>query len=259
MLFTDHPARHPRAVLLSLLLSYALGLLLPSIAQAEEEAGPRLQTRSEVLLNLIDSQGASQERTINSRLRLDLEQHQWRQQTRAQVLYTRSDGRTTKEAYNASHQLNYQWAEDYYSLGFARFQRDRFSKISEREIDLLLGQGYRVLRSEQTEWDLEIAAGARYREPVNNPEVSSEYDPLARAASRWQHQLSEDLRLEQDTAYDLSSDTNSWVLEQSLHVRANRYFSLGLAYTWKRSEDRNQNKIEYDRITSVNLVFSWHN
>lgn len=214
-----------------------------------------IRWKTEAQFSILDSQGEQDSRTVNGRLRLQSETESWRNDTRAQILHAKTEEKVTKENYNLSHQLDYQWTEQFYSLGFARYERNRFATFG-KEADLVGGLGYRMIRKDDTEWDLEGGLGMKSYERSATP-GERESRLLRRAASKLSHDLAENLRLRQEIIYDETRDSNDWRLLHSVAVRANQYFSLSLSHEWKHSRDQVKNNRDIDRITSLNLVFDW--
>lgn len=228
-----------------------IGLMVAQSLAADDQT----RWRAEAQLGILDSKGEQHDRTINGRLRLQSESDFWRNDTRAQFLQTRTDGELTKENHNLSHQLDYRWTERFYSLAFARYERNPFATFG-KEYDLLGGLGYRVIREDATEWDLEAGLGTKITRRSAPPE-EKESSLLRRAASKVSHDLTENLRLRQEIIYDETRDANEWRLMHSFAVRANAYFSLSISHEWKRVDDTVTDVREIDRITSLNLVFDW--
>ncbi|SFX69853.1 DUF481 domain-containing protein [Marinospirillum alkaliphilum] len=228
-----------------------IGLLIAQSLSADEQ----LHWRAEAQLGILDSKGEKHDRTMNGRLRLQSENDLWRNDTRAQFLQTRTDGELTKENYSLSHQVDYRWTERFYSLAFARYERNPFATFG-KEYDLLGGVGYRVIKEAATEWDLEAGLGTKITERSAPPQ-EKENSLLRRAASKVSHDLTENLRLRQEIIYDETRDANEWRLLHSFAVRANEFFSLSISHEWKRVDDTVTNVQEVDRITTLNLVFDW--
>lgn len=212
--------------------------------------------RAEAQLGFVDSRAQQQDRTINGRLRLQSESEFWRNDSRAQLLHTRTDNKTTKENYILSHQVDYQWTEQVYSLASGGYEYKRFATFV-RQYDLLAGMGYRMYYTDRTEWDLEAGLGVKFTERYAAP-YEKERSLLRRAASKWSQDLTENIRLQQEIIYDDTEDASEWRLLHSLAVRANQYFSLSFSHEWKRLDDSLTNDQQIDTITSLNLVFDWN-
>lgn len=219
-------------------------------------ADDSLSWRAEAQLGFVDSRAKQQDRTINGRLRLQSESDFWRNDSRAQLINTRTDKKTTKENYIFSHQLDYQWTEQVYSLASGRYEYKRFATFV-RQYDLLAGMGYRVYQTNRTEWGVEAGLGVKFTERYAAP-YEKERSLLRRAASKWSQDLTENIRLQQEIIYDDSEESSEWRLLHSLAVRANQYFSLSFSHEWKRLDDSLTDDQQIDTITSLNLVFDWN-
>lgn len=220
--------------------------------QAEED---EIQWRSEAQVGFLDSRGKTESRTVNGRLRVQAETLNWRNDTRTNFLYTQTDEVTTQESVTASHQIDYQWTRQLYSLTFGGYSYDRFNTFR-HEYDLVGGIGYRVYRQEEREWDLEAGVGAKYTERNLAPE-DTDWSPLGRLASKFRQELREDLEFQQEIAYNRSQEVESLTILNSLAVKANENLAVSLSYEWRRTEDLDASDAEYDHITTLNLIYRW--
>lgn len=221
--------------------------------EAEDE--DLIQWRSEAQVGFLDSRGKVDSRTLNGRLRVQAETRDWRNDSRANFLHTQSNGSTTQEAMTASHQTDYQWTRQFYSLTFAGYGYDRFAAFR-HEYDLVVGAGYRVFRDKLREWDLEAGAGLKYTERNAEPQ-ETDWSPLGRLASKYRQQLREDLEFQQEIAYNRSQEVEDLRVLNSLAVKANEHLAVSLSYEWRRSEDLDASDAVYDHITTLNLIYRW--
>lgn len=212
--------------------------------------------RSEAQLGFVDSRSEQRDRSINGRLHLQADTSLWRNTTRAQLLHTKTDNKTSKENYLLSHQLDYQWTPALYSLASGRYEYKRFASFG-HQYDLLTGLGYRVLHSDASEWSLEVGLGMKFTER-SAPPYEKDQNLLKRAASKFASDLTETIRFHQEIIYDDAEESREWRLLHSLAVRANAYFSMSLSHEWKRMDEVQTDRHQLDTITSLNLVFNWN-
>ena len=228
------------------------GLLLSSGAALADE---QVKWRTEAQLGVVDSRSEQRDRTINGRLHLQADTELWRNTTRAQLLHTKTDSITSKENYLFSHQLDYQWTPQVYSLASGRYEYRRFASF-DHQYDALAGLGYRVLHSDAREWSLEAGLGLKFTERSIEPQ-EKDHSVLKRAASKFASDLTETIRFQQEIIYDDAEETSEWRLLHSLAVRANDFFSMSVSHEWKRMDDVREAEHQLDTITSLNLVFNW--
>lgn len=232
---------------------------LANPASEETEASTANQAinwRSEAQLGFLDSRGETKEsQTLNGRLRIQAEKDVWRNDTRASFLYTETDKETTDERFIASHQVDYQWTQQIYSLLFGSYRFDGYDAFR-HEYDLVSGLGYRVYRTERREWDLEAGLGAKYTERNAQPR-DTDWSPLGRLASKFRQDLGETFELQQETTFGRSQESEDLRLVNSLAVKANEQLAVSLSYEWRRSKDLDVSDTRYDHITTLNLIYRW--
>lgn len=242
----------------------AYALAAPDLETAIETTGQTLEEgletssivwRSEAQVGFLDSRGKTESRTLNGRLRVQAETVDWRNDSRANFLHTQTDDVTTQESVTLSHQVDYQWTRQLYSLGFLGYTYNRF-KTFRHEYDLITGLGYRVFREPTREWDLEAGAGAKYTER-NQPPGEADWSPLGRLASKFRQELREDLEFQQEIAFNRSQEVENLNILNSLAVKANENLAVSLSYEWRRTEDLDASDAVYDHITTLNLIYRW--
>ncbi|SFC48046.1 Protein of unknown function, DUF481 [Marinospirillum celere] len=215
-----------------------------------------IRWRSEAQVGFLDSRGKTESRTLNGRLRVQAETIDWRNDTRANFLHTQTDDATTQESLALSHQTDYQWTHQFYSLAFAGYSFDRF-KTFRHEYDVVGGLGYRIFRDADREWDLEVGAGIKYTE--RNPEPQEkDWSPLGRLASKFRQELSDDLEFQQEISFNRSQEVENLNIMNSFAVKANEHLAVSLSYEWRRTEDLDASEAVYDHITTLNLIYRWH-
>jgi len=233
----------------------ALATALQAASQELQAEEDEIQWRSEAQVGFLDSRGKTESRTLNGRLRVQAETIDWRNDTRSYFLHTQTDDVTTQEAVTASHQTDFQWTRQFYSLAFGGYSYDRFNTFR-HEYDLVGGVGYRVYRQEEREWDLEAGVGAKYTQRNLAPE-DTDWSPLGRLASKFRQELREDLEFQQEIAYNRSQEVENLNILNSLAVKANENLAVSLSYEWRRAEDLNASEAVYDHITTLNLIYRW--
>lgn len=233
----------------------ALAAALQAAAQDLEVSEDGIQWRSEAQIGFLDSRGKVDSRTLNGRLRLQAETTDWRNDSRANFLHTQTDEVTTQKAVSVSHQTDYQWTRQFYSLILVGYRFDRFAAFR-HEYDGVGGLGYRVFRDEKREWDLEAGAGIQYTERNLEPQ-ETDLSPLGRLASKFRQELRDDLEFQQEIAYNRSREVEDLRILNSLAVKANEHLAVSLSYEWRRSEDLDTSDAAYDHITTLNLIYRW--
>lgn len=229
---------------------------LESAARELEAEEKGLEWRSEAQVGLLDSRGKTETRTLSGRLRLQVESHLWRNDFRANFRHTQTDGSTSQESMNLSHQADYQWTKQFYSLVFAGYGHDRFNTFR-HEYDLVTGVGYRLYRQKNREWDLEAGLGVKHTQR-NDPPQDKDWSPLGRLASKLRLDLRDDLEFQQEIAFNRSQEVESLNIINGLAVKANEHLAVSLSYEWQRSEDLDASEAVYDHITTLNLIYRWH-
>ncbi|WP_404416120.1 YdiY family protein [Marinospirillum sp.] len=235
--------------------SETLDKAFESAARETATAEDEIEWRSEAQVGFLNSRGKTNDRTFNGRVRIRAETPRWRNDSRAHFLHTRSDGKVTQEAFTASHQTDYQWTQQFYSLLFTGLQSDRFATFR-YEYDLVGGLGYRVIRDVRQEWDLEAGLGGQYTERTGPPRETG-FSPLGRLVSKYRQELGENLEFQQTLAYNFSQEVEDLRLYNSLAVKANKHLAVSLSYEWRRSVDQQNLVSSYDQITTLNLIYSW--
>lgn len=219
---------------------------------AEKE---KLEWRSEAQVGLLDSRGKTETRTLSGRLRLQLETRDWRNDSRVNFRHTQTDSSTSQEKVALSHQTDYQWTRQFYSLVFAGYGYDRFNTFR-NEYDLVGGVGYRLYRQKAREWDLEAGLGVKHTERNEAPQ-GKDWSPLGRLASKLRLDLGDDLEFQQEISYNRSQEVEGLNILNSLAVKANENLAVSLSYEWRRSEDLDISEAVYDHITTLNLIYRW--
>lgn len=230
-------------------------------------------------LGFVNVDGNSESQTLNGALTLEKSAGQWKHIAKATALRASTDGDVNGESYSAGWRSEYAFDERLYGFGDFRAYEDKFDSFDEI-YTLAFGLGYRVIMQDDIKWNL--SAGLGYRDttlntevplldpitnnpvvnPITNEQVTVEKSEDISGAtllleSDYKHKLSETTSFENYTRIEPTSDNTFVQNVAGLSVSINTALALKVGYDVRYNTDPAPGFKSTDRITSVNIVYSF--
>ncbi|MGI1679069.1 MAG: DUF481 domain-containing protein [Cellvibrionaceae bacterium] len=222
-------------------------------------------------LGFVDVSGNSESRSLNGAITLEKTADQWKHIAKITALQSSTDGDTSGESYSAGWRSEYSFDARLYGFGDFRFFEDKFDSFDEI-YTLAFGVGYRVIMEEDVTWN--VSAGIGYRDttlnevtevraPITNILLSrtTTHEDISGATllleSDYKHKLSETTNFENYTRIEPTSDNTFVQNVTGLSVSINNALALKVGYDVRYNTDPAKGFKSTDRITSVNVVYSF--
>lgn len=200
------------------------------------------------------SSGNSENETLLAKLMLSYKRDRWTHVGNIEAINASEDETRSAEAYTVRGKSSFEFGERYYGFGNGRYEDNRFSGY-EYQASFTGGLGMHVIDTERTRWDVETGAGYRRSEEQDTGATFNE--AIFRAASIYQHQLTETTRLENTLGVESGADNTFAEGMIGLRVSINSRLGLRVTYTVKHNTDVPVDSKNTDTLTSVGLTYSF--
>ncbi|MGH1471677.1 MAG: DUF481 domain-containing protein [Cellvibrionaceae bacterium] len=222
-------------------------------------------------LGFVNVAGNSESQTLNGAITVEKEAGQWKHIAKATALQSSTDGDTKGESYSLGWRSEYAFDERLYGFGDFRFFEDKFDSFDEI-YTLAFGAGYRVIMEEDITWNLSAGIGYRdttlnevteIRTPITNILISrtTTHEDISGVTllleSDYKHKLSETTSFENYTRIEPTNDNTFVQNVTGLSVSINSALALKVGYDIRYNTDPAKDFKSTDRITSVNVVYSF--
>jgi len=224
-------------------------------------------------LGFVDVSGNTQSRTLNGALTMEKIAEQWKHIAKIAALQSSSDGDDKSESYSAGWRSEYSFDERLYGFGDIRYFEDKFDSFDEI-YTVAVGAGYRVILEDDIKWNLSAGIGYRdttlntvteeVRAPITNILISPRtvtHEDISGATllleSDYKHKLSDTTNFENYTRIEPTRDNTFAQNVTGLSVSINSALALKVSYDVRYNTDPAKGSNSTDRITSVNVVYSF--
>ncbi len=224
-------------------------------------------------LGFVDVAGNTESRTLNAALTMEKAVDQWKHIAKLTALQSSSDGDDKSESYSAGWRSEYSFDERLYGFGDIRYFEDKFDSFDEI-YTAAIGAGYRVILEDDIKWN--VSAGIGYRDTTLNTVTEEVRAPITNIIitprtvthedisgatllleSDYKHKLSETTNFENYTRIEPTSDNTFAQNIAGLSVAINTALALKIGYDVRYNTDPAKGSKSTDRITSVNVVYSF--
>ena len=230
----------------------ALVLVTSNALSAEEEKKSPWETSAE--LGYVNTSGNTNTETLVFKFDTAYEIEKWKHQAHLEVLNAKTDDVTTADRKLATAQSDFKFTPRDYFFGLVSYEDDRFSGF-EYQAKLNLGYGRKVLVLERHKLDAEIGPG--YRNFKVDNASSSEDEALLRLAAKYKWLISDYSEFKQDFTAEFGEDQDEWKSVTALKSNINKTLAMKLSYTVRYLDVVPVGNENYDRETSVTLVYTF--
>lgn len=235
---------------IKLVVSFVVGGLSASAVIADPWSG-----KGELGYVLVE--GNTKSEVLNLGLEFEKVHDKWKHLAKVDAIESRSEDEQLTKSHNASWRSEYSFSERTFGFGEASLLDDRFDSF-ERIYNVAIGAGYKVLMREHLTWDLSAGAGYRATEIEVDGEDNEDIGSIAYLlTSDYRHQLTETTSFENLTKILLAKDDTYSTNVTSLSVSINASLALKLKHDVRHHSDPEPGFKSVDRITSVNVVYSF--
>jgi putative salt-induced outer membrane protein len=214
-------------------------------------------------IGAFQSSGNTDSIGVTAALALEREGIDWTHKFNGAVDYRRTDGRTSREQFQAAYEPRYQMNERLFAYGLAQFERDRRQGFSAR-YSFSGGIGYKVIDNERM--DLSIKGGPAYRiTRLTTGETSDRLAGLLGLDFDWL--LAEDLKLTQDVNAVADAGGSAQLIVDSSNTTLNLVTGLEagilddltarLSYTVEYDSNPPAGAVSTDTLTRFTLVYGF--
>ncbi len=192
-------------------------------------------------LGAFQSSGNTESVGVAAALRLDREGIDWTHSIRLRADYQRQNGSTSREQFAASYEPRWQFDENIFAYGLAKYERDRIQGFSSR-YSVSGGFGYRVI--DYPKLKLSLKAGPAYR--VTDFTDGTSADRLAGLVGLdFDWQMLDRLKLTQDVEALAETGGEATLIFDGANTTINLVTGLDFRVS-NRLRSRLSYKIEYD-------------
>nr|WP_297403885.1 DUF481 domain-containing protein [uncultured Marinobacter sp.] len=217
--------------------------------------------KGETELGVLITSGNTEETNVKGRLGLVHEVETWRNIGDFSANYSKAEGQTTAEEYQAALETNYKFDENQYWFLRGAYEDDRFSGY-DFESTLTTGYGNRVwTMGERSFLDLSAGAGYRYNrlDTTNAEGEDTEKEAITRLAGQFDYALSETALFRQKLSSEIGLDENNVITqsETSLQATVVGNLSMKVAFRVKYVSDPPLGSEDTDTETSLSLLYGF--
>ncbi len=228
-------------------------LLMPTLSQAAGAKPLPEGWSGSIAAGYVAVRGNSDSTTGNFKGEVLYNQDRWHHSALATAIGSSQDGNTSSEAYKAQLKTKYDLRETVYAFGLAEWNKDRFSAY-DRQIFEAAGLGWRALRTETQELDLEAGVGAtqsRLKDGTDNNEL------VARLGAEYRWHISENALFSEKVSSTIGSDNTYIESLAELKAGVIGNLALVLGYLVKHNTDVLPGTDKTDTQTSVSLEYKF--
>jgi putative salt-induced outer membrane protein len=222
-----------------------LALLLPGAAGAEWEGGAEA--------GFTRATGNTDTTNLYGKIELEDELAKWRHKLRADALYNDEDGDTTTERYIAAWESDRKLTERDWVFGAARWQKDRFSSITE-QFSITGGWGRRFIQSERQSFESTFGAGYKWFEEQDSDDTESE--AILRYTGDYKLKTTANSNFRQQLLIE-AGDSNTFVESiTAFTANINKKLATRISYNVQHNTDVPPDTEKTDTVTAITLVYN---
>jgi putative salt-induced outer membrane protein YdiY len=238
------------------LILTGLAFTVPLALADSDSAPPKIWSGS-VEMGYVSTTGNTNTSNIKGHADLKREKDQWRYEAQADALNTEEDDKRSAEKYFLSNKLDYTFAPNTYTFGYASYENDRFSGYDWQAV-VAAGVGYRLLDTDTMTWDVEAGPGYRYSKVSENTEgAGDEKEAIARLSTKYQWKLSDTAVFQEELSVESGSSNTVTRSITSLKTNIVGQLAMKLSYTVKHNTNVPPDTRRSDTETAVTLVYGF--
>lgn len=203
---------------------------------------------------LVIVDGNSESQVLNASLGFENVGEKWEHSLKLAATSAESDGDKSAESYTVAWDSQYNLNERTFLFGDARYFDDKFDSF-EAIYTTAFGAGYKVIKSEATNW--KVSAGAGYRKTTEEVSGDEQSGVNYLFTSDFKQVLTETASLTNETRVEVSDDNTFTQNIFGFNVAISDAMAMKLAYEIRYNSDPLDGDQHADTITSVNLVYNF--
>lgn len=198
--------------------------------------------------------GNTESESLNVGLEFLKKHENWTHKAKLSAVRASTDNVESAESATAGWRSEYSFSERAYTFGDFRYFEDEFDSFSPI-YTAAFGIGYKIIMEEDQTWD--VSAGLGYRDT----EIELTEEDVSGVAylleSNYIHALTENTDFENYTRVEITEENTFSQNKASLKVAMNEALALKVTYEVRHNSDPEPSFKSVDRITSVNIVYSF--
>jgi len=205
-------------------------------------------------LGTIFTSGNTDTQSINANFMAKRTGVVWDTTIKLEALTSKEDGETSKEKYGALAQFDRNFSERSYMAIVAQQDRARFSGY-EYQSTVSINYGYRVIKNDSMELDVEVGPGYRRDKLQGTDEIQEE--AIGRLAIGYDWQIREGVSFIENFTAEVGSDNAIYKSETGLQSQLSGSLASKLTYKVKHVDEVPEGTENTDTEFGVTLVYSF--
>lgn len=205
-------------------------------------------------LGFVQVSGNTESEVLNAAFEMEKVLDKWKHTAKLSAVTASSDDVKSADSQSAGWRSEYTFSERTFGFGDVRYFNDEFDSYEEI-YTVAAGAGYKVILKDHMTWDL--SAGAGYRSTVVELTEEDENGLAYLLESDYKHHLTETTDFENYTRVEIADDNTFSQNITSLAVSINSSLALKASFEIRHNSDPSPGFESVDRITSVNVVYSF--
>jgi putative salt-induced outer membrane protein len=214
----------------------------------------RAEWKGKAEAGIVLARGNTETETLNGRLDMQNELERWKHSAFLLALSASTSSETTAERYEARWQSDYRITPRAFWFGGLRYENDRFSGFR-YQASVTTGLGYRFIETERTKLSAQAGVGLRRLEDSITGEETDE--TIFRGDLAYEHQLTDTTKIIDRVIVESGSENTFVGNDLAIEVNINDKFALSVGYGIRYNTDPPPELRSTDRLTTVNLVYSF--
>lgn len=195
--------------------------------------------------------GNSDSETLISRFAAKAEYGDWEHKLDLEALNSSQNDARSAEKYEAALQSNYGVSERAYAFSRLDWEKDRFSAY-DYQASVVIGGGYKVIKTDAHDLRFELAPGFRVSEPVTG---GKQEEAIGRISEQYKWKISERAGLEQSLSSEYGESNTRTKFKLAVTSQVNGSLSMKAGFQLKHNSDVAAGAEKTDRETSLTLVY----
>lgn len=205
-------------------------------------------------LGTIFTSGNTDTQSINANFNAKHTGEVWDSMVKLEALTSKEDDVTSKEKYSVMTQFDRNFTERSYLAIVAQQERARFSGYT-YQTSASVNYGYRAIKQDNMELDLEAGPGFRRDKLKENDEIKEE--AIARLALNYSWSISESVKFIEIFSAEMGSDQSVYKSETGLQSQLSGSLATKLTYKVKYVEEVPAETENTDSEFGVTLVYNF--
>jgi len=225
-------------------------MTIPVLTLAETDSGANWEASAEV--GYILTSGNSDSETLISAFDGKTSYEDWEHILELEALNSSQNDERSAEKYVAALQSNYAMSERAYAFSRLDWEKDRFSGY-DYQASVVVGAGYKAIKTEQHDLRFELAPGFRVSEPVAG---GKQEEAIGRLSETYKWKITKGASLEQSASSEYGDTNTRSRFKLALTSQINGSLSMKAGFSLKHNSDVAPGVDKTDRETSLTLVYS---